>query len=168
MARHVLRAFCSEDPTPVEVLRRVNHALYYQMSEEAPFLTMVYGILDSRAGAFTYCNAGHPPPVLYEPGRDSWRELSATGGVVGAALDLSYAQESVVLAPGAVLALFTDGIGEARRGQEMLGSAGVGAVVKAHVSESVEAILEAILRRVREFAGGTVRDDIAVVVLRHD
>src|SRR5262249_28609587 len=128
MARHVVHAFSLEDPTPSRVVSRLNRALCSQMPEECPFLTLVYAVLDRQTLALTYVNAGHPSPVLYEPNSGVCRELAGTGGVVGAAPEMSYTQASVVLQPGFILALFTDGITEARTGEELLGSEGVGAV----------------------------------------
>jgi AmiR/NasT family two-component response regulator len=168
MARHVLRAYSSEDPTPARVVSRLNWALSSQMPDECPFLTLVYGVLDQQALTLNYVNAGHPSPVLYERNTGVCRELAATGGVVGAIPEMIYAQERVALQPGFVLGLFTDGVTEARVEEEMFGSAGVGAVVEEHASESANSIVGAILERARRFAGGEIHDDVAIVVIRSE
>jgi serine phosphatase RsbU (regulator of sigma subunit) len=168
MARHVVHAFSLEDPTPARVVSRLNWALCSQMPEECPFLTLVYAVLDRQTLALTYVNAGHPSPVVYEPNAGMCRELAATGGVVGAAPEMAYTQASVTLQPGFVLALFTDGVTEARTGEEMLGSEGVAAVVEEHASKSANSIVEAILERARRFAGGELHDDVAIVVIRNE
>jgi AmiR/NasT family two-component response regulator len=168
MARHVVRAFSVEDPTPSRVVSRLNRALCSQMPEECPFLTLVYAVLDRQTLALTYVNAGHPSSVLYEPNSGVCRELAATGGVVGAAPEMSYTQASVALQPGFVLALFTDGVTEARTGEEMLGSAGVSSIVKEHASESANSIVDAILEGALGFAGGRLHDDVAIVVIRNE
>src|SRR5262249_41841991 len=131
-------------------------------------LTLVYGVLDRQMPALTYVNAGHPSPVVYEPNRGVCRELAATGGVVGAAPEMAYTQASVTLQPGFLLALFPDGVTEARTGEEMLGSAGVSSVVEEHASESANSIVEAILERARRFAGGELHDDVAIAVIRNE
>jgi AmiR/NasT family two-component response regulator len=168
MARHVVYAFSLEDPTPARVVSRLNRALCSQMPEECPFLTLVYAVLDRQTLALTYVNAGHPSPIVYAPTSGMCRELAATGGVVGAAPEMAYTQASVTLQPGFVLALFTDGVTEARTGEEMLGSEGVAAVVEEHASESANSIVEAILERARRFAGGELHDDVAIVVIRNE
>jgi len=63
-ARYMLRAYALEEPSPARVLTRLNRALYDQGSRECQFLTLVYGVLDLETAAFTYGNAGHPPPLL--------------------------------------------------------------------------------------------------------
>jgi sigma-B regulation protein RsbU (phosphoserine phosphatase) len=136
------------------------------MSEESPYVTLFYGVLDLEERSLTYANAGHPSPFLCEPAARRCRELEATGGVVGAAPEIVYAQQNVILPPGAVLALFTDGVTEAHTGAELLGSAGVRAAVEAHVAGSADVIADAILARAREFGGGELHDDVAIVVIR--
>jgi serine phosphatase RsbU (regulator of sigma subunit) len=41
-------------------------------------------------------------------------------------------------------------------------------VVQAHATESADAIADAIFTRAREFASGVLRDDVAIVVIRHE
>jgi DNA-binding NarL/FixJ family response regulator len=168
MARHMLRAYCLEDPAPARVLDRLNHALYQHMDERCQFVTMVYGVLELETLLFTYSSAGHPPPVLYEPDRQNCGELKTTGGIVGAVPGMEFGQESVVLSPGSVLALVTDGVTEAHTPGRMLESSGLCKVVQEHAAEPAESIVEAILDRAREYAGGYLHDDVAIVVLKND
>jgi sigma-B regulation protein RsbU (phosphoserine phosphatase) len=168
VARHILRAYSLEDPSPAAVLTRLNRALYYQLSDECPFITMVYGVLDWRTGALTYGNAGHPPPVLSIPGREAFQALEATGSIVGGMLEMEYEEESIDLVPGATLALFTDGVMEARSAAgEMFGIEGVTTAVREAAGASAETIAAAILDRALATAGGHLNDDVAIVVLRH-
>jgi sigma-B regulation protein RsbU (phosphoserine phosphatase) len=169
----MLRAYCLEDPAPERVLARLNRALYTQMSDECPFISLVYGILDQQDTSFTYAGAGHPAPLLWEPGQTatarapSCRQLRSNGGILGMFPEREYAQERVTLSPGALLVMFTDGVTEAHVGTELLESAGVEQVVEAHAMEPVEAIADAILSRARQFAGGFLRDDVAMLVIRN-
>jgi serine phosphatase RsbU (regulator of sigma subunit) len=70
------------------------------------------------------------------------------------------------LAPGSVLALVTDGVTEAHSGDRMLELSGVSTIVQRVASDPAKAIVAAILARAAEFAGGALRDDAAVVVLK--
>jgi AmiR/NasT family two-component response regulator len=168
MARHMLHAYSLEDPDPARVLSRLNRALFQRTDPDSLFVTLVYGVLDRKTLAFTYATAGHPPPVLYDPGQQCCRELRSTGGILGAVAEMQYDEESMALPPGAVLALFTDGVTEAHTSAEMLESSGVCAVVQEHAAETVEAIADAILARARQFAGGYLRDDVAIIVLKSE
>ena len=168
MARYMLRAYSMEDPAPAHVLTRLNRALCMQADNDSLFVTIVYGILDLRTRTLVYGSAGHPPPVIYRPAERRARDLLSTGGIIGAIPDLKYGQESVELPPGSVLALFTDGVTEAHTPEEMLESAGVCRVIEQHAAESAEAIASAILTRARQFAGGYLQDDVAIVVLKSE
>src|SRR5262249_53700011 len=84
MSKDMRRAYASEDPAPDRVMTRLNAALFNQMSEECMFITLVYGVLDTRAGTLTYANAAHPHPLLYDPRNCTFEELTTTGGMVGA------------------------------------------------------------------------------------
>jgi serine phosphatase RsbU (regulator of sigma subunit) len=173
MARHTLRAYSVEDPSPAGALTRLNRALYGQMSETCLFLSMFYGVLDLRAGRLIYGNAGHPPPFLCDPASGRCEELNPTGTVVAAIPEMEYGEARAAVPPGSLLALFTDGVTEARAAGELFGSEGIRAVILEHRISyawraSAETIAQAILDRARQFAGGYLKDDAAVLVLRHD
>jgi AmiR/NasT family two-component response regulator len=167
MARHMLRAYCVEDASPVQVLTRLNRALCPQMSDDCPFISLLYGVLDRRDSSFAYCSAGHPAPLLWEPEQRCCRTLDLNRGVVGMFPEREYDQERVTLSQGATLVMFTDGVTEAHNGTEMLESAGVRQLVEERASEPVEVIADSILARARQFAGGFLRDDVAILVMRN-
>jgi len=168
MAKYMLRAYALENPSPQWVISRLNQALYNQMSEECMFITMVYGVLDRKQGTFTYTNAAHPPPILYQPESKTIMELAPTGGMVGAVIEMQFTEETVALEPGSVLTMFTDGVTEARTDQTMLENEGVREVVQAHAGEDAGSIATAIYNRALEFASGVLRDDVAIVVVKNE
>jgi sigma-B regulation protein RsbU (phosphoserine phosphatase) len=94
--------------------------------------------------------------------------LEATGSIVGAMLEMEYHQAALRLEPGAALVLFTDGVMEARSpGGRMLGVEGIRAVVQECARQSADQIAAAVLEAARRLAGGPLRDDAAVVVIRN-
>jgi serine phosphatase RsbU (regulator of sigma subunit) len=166
MAKYMLRAYATEEVSPVAVLSRLNRALYSQMSEDCMFITMVYGVLDMRTGEFTYVNAAHPHPLVYHPERQAVLELPTTGGMVGALPEMEFQEQQTRLEPGAVLLLYTDGVTEARTGQDMLEIQGVQEVLCATAGGSAGAICDAVFRRALEFSGGNLKDDVAIVAIK--
>jgi serine phosphatase RsbU (regulator of sigma subunit)/DNA-binding response OmpR family regulator len=166
MAKYILRAYAVEDPGPASVITRLNRSLYSQMSEDCMFITMVYGVLDTRTGDFTYVNAAHPPPLIYHPDRDEVSELATTGGMVGALPAMDFQQRRARLKPGGVLLLYTDGVTEARTAHEMLEIQGVQAVLRRAAGGSAQSICDLVYRRALEFSGGSLKDDVAIVAIR--
>lgn len=167
MAKYMLRAYLRQDPSPRDVMRRLNEALYDEWSEDCMFITMVYGILDLNDNSFTYTNAAHPPPIVYQARSGQFTELMPTGGMIGALPQMEFEQVTISLEPGSLVAMFTDGVTEARSGDDMLENSGVQDVIASRAGDSAEAIAQAIQERAREFAGGHLRDDVAIVVFRN-
>jgi serine phosphatase RsbU (regulator of sigma subunit)/CHASE3 domain sensor protein len=104
-ARHMLIGCALLDPTPDRVLARVNAEL---VRIKSPMTTALSGIVDAKTLEFAYATAGHPPPVLVEPGgRARLLEFGALPlGVVGNA---EYRTHRVAMVPGAMIVLYTDG-----------------------------------------------------------
>jgi serine phosphatase RsbU (regulator of sigma subunit) len=85
---------------------------------------------------------------------------------VGAFPQARYQQGRVLIEPGAVLALFTDGVVEARRGQDEAAWKGLRSLLEAHAGEDAEAIAQAIFHQAQNQAGGELQDDVAIVAIR--
>jgi serine phosphatase RsbU (regulator of sigma subunit)/DNA-binding response OmpR family regulator len=167
-AKYGLRAYAALDPSPARVIALLNASLQGQMPEECAFLTLVYAVIDTRAGAVTYANAGHPFPLLYDPRARSFEELTATGGLVGAWPTMTYSERTLPLPKGSVLAFYTDGVTEARTGIDMLALSGVQRVIAATANRRADQIAAEILRTAIRQSGGSLSDDIAIVVLRRE
>lgn len=166
MAKYILRAYAMEDVSPAGVVTRLNRALHNQMSEECMFITLVYGVLDHATGRFTYTNAAHPPPLLYRTDRDRFEELVTTGGMVGAIQEMEYGEATVELRRDDVLALYTDGVTEARTDGAMLEQEGVCEVLRATARSTARRVADAVYNRALEASAGQLKDDVAIVVIR--
>jgi len=166
MAKYMLRAYAVEDPSPGTVITRLNRSLYSQMSEDCMFITMVYGVLDTQTREFTYVNAAHPYPLIYDADRDEISELPTTGGMVGAMPSMEFQEGHARLEPGSVLLLYTDGVTEARTGSDMLEIQGVQAVLRRAAGASARTICDLVYRRAVDFSGGSLKDDVAIVAIR--
>ena len=96
------------------VVARVNQ-LVYEVSSPERYATFFFAEYDPKSRLLTYVNAGHNPPMLLTPAAEGWqlRRLEAGGTVVGMLPSFPYTQAQVQLAPGDILAAYTDGISEA-------------------------------------------------------
>ena len=112
MARTLMRATAIQHvDEPGLVLQRVNDFLEQNNSEDL-FVTLFYGVLDERTGAFHYANGGHNPPIFVD--HHHANPLETTGGVALGMFDgLDYADARVDMVPGSRLVLFSDGVTEA-------------------------------------------------------
>jgi sigma-B regulation protein RsbU (phosphoserine phosphatase) len=108
--RAALRTALRRDGCAVGVAEEMNRVLL-EVTGAARFVTAVYGILDPASGRFAYVNCGHNPPLLL--GADGRREVLDKGGpALGLVLAAGYEVAEITLAPGDLLALYTDGVVE--------------------------------------------------------
>jgi serine phosphatase RsbU (regulator of sigma subunit) len=158
-ARQMLIGCALVDPTPGHVLARVNAEL---VAERSPMITAVAGLIDARTREFRYASAGHPAPVLLEPGRRA-RFLEVGSLPLGVNADTQYATHRVASAPGALLVLYTDGMIEhshdVLQGETILLEAVESAAERA-VEDPAKAIRDAIFSRYQ------ISDDAAILAIR--
>lgn len=76
------------------------------------YFTLWYGVYDPADRRLTYASAGHPPALLVTPGQAGIRRLRTAQPPIGTFDDVTWVPESVTLAPGATLYVFSDGVFE--------------------------------------------------------
>ncbi|MDO8585560.1 MAG: PAS domain S-box protein [Armatimonadota bacterium] len=165
MARYALRAYVHEDADPERTLDRLNKTLSDYMPQDL-FITLFYGVLDPATHSLSYGSAGHEPPLVYRRGSNTVVSLEVTGCAVGAGAKCGYTKQTLQLEPGDVLLAYTDGITEARMNGQLFG---MDRLIKTLIdnSEADERVLaDAVFESARQFSGGALRDDAAVLVVR--
>jgi serine phosphatase RsbU (regulator of sigma subunit) len=164
MAKFVFRSLAREHPEPGDFLASANEVI---CSEIGPgkFISMSYVVVDGRSGLVAGASAGHPAPRVVLPD-GSTRPLEAHGLVLGIDGDQQYAESRVELPVGASLVLYTDGVVEARRDGELYGDDRLDALLAEGHDLPARSLAAAVAEDAREFAGGDLSDDLAVVVIR--
>ncbi len=162
--RAALRAHVDNLYYLYEVMRRVNR-MVCRDTRPGEFVTCFYGVLDRHNLRLTYCNAGHPPPLLLRDGVVS--ELQGANMVLGIEAAEAYEQHVIELRPGDALLLYTDGLTDAmnferdRWGRDRL----IAAFAKG--GATAEAVSQNVLWELRRFVGMSERnDDITAIVAR--
>src|SRR5258706_1055404 len=169
LAAAVLGMFSSEatyQTGAATLITRLNTGLF-RRAIESRFLTTFYGMLGPD-GAFTYCNAGHNAPLLVSG--SEIRRLETGGVLLGLFEHATFEEESLTLKPGDLIILFSDGVTEALdpAGEEftddrLLACAG------AHLANTPQQVLDALLEDVRTFcADATQSDDVTVVMVKYN
>jgi serine phosphatase RsbU (regulator of sigma subunit) len=166
MGKYMLRAFAFEHPEPSDVLKRLNLALFTYSTHEV-FITMFFAVIDMATGEVSYANAGHPPALLVRA-RDPncMVRLGSTAPPVGAFRESDFATDTVHLEPGDLLVAYTDGVTEARAGQQFFGVERVEDVVAEVAPEGPDATADAIYATVRAFTRSDPHDDVALIVAK--
>ncbi|MEU0941618.1 SpoIIE family protein phosphatase [Streptomyces canus] len=162
--RTAVRAYTTVGQSPEEVMRSTNRLLIDLGAEL--FASCLYLRLDPERGRAVMARAGHPPPLLRRPdGRVRVLDL-AGGPLLGIDGSAVYPTTEVELAPGSVLALYTDGLIESP-----------GVDIEDALAELGRQLAEAGDRPLDELADELVRrsaaareriDDVALLLLRAD
>jgi serine phosphatase RsbU (regulator of sigma subunit) len=156
--------FTRTDPAPADLVRELNATL---APKTAPtkFVTLVVGLLDPKTGLVEFTNAGHVAPLVIS--RDGVHPLTTTDMVVGLFPSAQYHTQSVTLAEGDSIVLFTDGVTEAENAEEeQLGLEPVATLVTTLHGVPAPVILATIEQHVHAFIGETpAGDDVTMLAL---
>ena len=168
LSRTLLRTFAADYPDePGKVLLAANARMLAD-SDTGHFVTLVYGVLDPGNGCFTYANAGHHPPYLFQlGGKDKAHMLRPTGPALGVMPDGVWQQVSVQVEPGQMLLFYTDGLVDAQSPEHMFfGDWRLLETAGKLDKPSAQDALDALLSQVRAFSGDAAQyDDITVMVV---
>ena len=81
--------------------------------DSAMLATLFFAILNTETGDLCYINAGHDPPCILR-GEIIQTQIQPTGPIVGAIEDAVYKVETLMLAPGDRLVIYSDGVPDAQ------------------------------------------------------
>lgn len=151
---------------PAHCLERANKLLY-RSTDARTFVSLFYGILDTRNNSFVYANAGQDMPILFSEGNPP-RLLSASGIALGLTEDATYNAQIVSIRPGDFLIIYTDGIQETMNAEnEEFGEERIRNLVLNNKSESASAIVDRLFDAVHEHAAQMAQqDDMTALVVR--
>jgi phosphoserine phosphatase RsbU/P len=172
--RYSVRAESAHRAAPSDVLAAVNASLDAGSDEVADpdseaaerFATAALATFerDGRDWRVTLSLAGHPHPLLRRAD-GTVEALGAPGLPLGLFPDAPLVDVSVQLRSGDALLLFTDGLTEARAGDEEFGVHRLAEVLAESGTCTAEQLVAHIERRVAVFGQGEHRDDTALMAL---
>lgn len=162
------RTFRKHADEPVQYIQRLNRELKDHLSNY--FITGIYGILKADAegnATLTFTNGGHPLPVLF----DHERRISTIGKsntVIGILDEPVFEDQTVRLAKGDRIFLYTDGIPETTNSEkEIIGfDKNLLDMFSRSQSITLKETLDKILDEVNGFRGDSPSsDDISIIGL---
>ena len=171
ICRSVLRSQAAGNPSPADVLQKVNRQLYPDIKEDM-FISTAYVILDHARNVVTLCRAGHDAPLLYQHQTRTITPLKPPGMVVGidsgSVFDRITSDFVLTLERDDCLLLYTDGVTEAldANGDEF-GFERMVECVRASAASGAPAIIARIIDELRSFVGSQPQnDDITLIAIR--
>jgi len=162
--RSTIHAFVHESATAAEALTRANSVLCCQQADGSAFVTVFLVVIDACSGDISYSTAGHPPAAICRA--YGGLQFLRCGQLPLAVMDpVAFEDYSDRLEPGDKLVLYTDGINEARNGQDLLEMEGLHQALVDNCRLPASELARAIIKTATDWSGGKLSDDAAVVVV---
>ena len=167
-SRSIIKAQALANPYPVKVMPLANRLITEDAQDYRLFVTVFYGLYNVKTHLLHYTNAGHTLALLFHPATSSCSTLLSRSLPLGMFALATFEQADILLAPGDVLALYTDGVNEARNAEgEVFGTERLVHLILEYGGCSPQALKDAIVNRVQTFSEGQEqRDDITVMIVQ--
>lgn len=167
MSHTLLRFTGSRCTDPVKTVTETNDMLARE-SFDSMFVTLFYGVYNTRTGVVRYVNAGHNPPYILKANGEV-KELAYSKNIcMGVLEEFPYQAEELTLEHGDTLVTFTDGVTEACDvNNNLYGEPRLEALLASLAGKTAEEITNAMNADVANYATGAEQsDDITILTLK--
>jgi serine phosphatase RsbU (regulator of sigma subunit) len=170
MARSLLHDAIAPGKRPGDVLAEVNDGLTRDLEgQRLPyFLTLALAVFDPSDRSLVVAGGGHNPVLV--AGRDGVREVPSRGAALGVRTGLHFPEDRLAVEPGATVALYTDGLTEARDAEgRLFGLDRLQRSLESCHERPLRDTLEGVWDDVADFRGdGAPTDDATLLLARLD
>ncbi len=130
------------------------------------FATLFIGMLDPATYTISYVNAGHPfPLVVHKDGKIN--HLESSGLMIGAFEQCEWEEHQIELNPGSLIFVFSDGVTEAQRGEELYDEQRMEPRVVEFSKHPPAEMVSLIMRDIADFADDVAgADDITMLIIK--
>ncbi len=153
--------------SPKKALELINQEINKYILEE-DYLTIFYGILNSKTGEFIYSNGGHTQPYYYDFSSDEISELKVSGSLIGIFDNINLDEKSLTFDKGDFIFMYTDGIPDNRnKFDENFGKNRLTDIINQNKFLSADDLCASVIDSHLAFVGDMkMKDDISLVVLK--
>jgi sigma-B regulation protein RsbU (phosphoserine phosphatase) len=164
ITRAGLRFVAGMEQTMDKLLERVNVSVTDTNSNDM-FVTLFMGRINMETNHMEYCNAGHNSIIVVPPDGDPYFLKAKPNLAIGLFEDFVYEAESLDLASGTRLILYTDGVNEAERADKSLfGNDRLLEWAKTARGGTEKEVVDSLYNTVLQFTEGNVQnDDITIM-----
>ena len=161
--KYLLRVFLRQYRDPAQAIEELNTVLSATGRPEE-LVSLCAVVFDQAAGTLRFASAGHPAVWLWHDGEV--RPLRATGPLLTLDPKGSYSSKEVPLEPGDLVLMYTDGLAEARDGEQLFGEDRIGNMLRRDPGQDVNSLCKSLLEAARDFASEPLTDDVAILAIR--
>jgi sigma-B regulation protein RsbU (phosphoserine phosphatase) len=146
-----------------ELVQRVNRELIAAGGANKSS-TLFYGVFEGATRRFSYVNAGHPPAIVLAG--EETRFLESTGLPLGLFPEISHTARTIVLPPGSMLLIYSDGVLEARNvSGDSFGIERLAGALLREIESDAERALARVVAEIRDFEGDAILEDDQTLLL---
>jgi serine phosphatase RsbU (regulator of sigma subunit) len=161
--KYLLRVFLRQYRDPAQAFEELNSQLWSQARTEE-FVSLFVAIFDQVAGTLRFASAGHPAAWFWHDGEV--RSLRATGPLLMLERNAEYRSREVELRAGDLLLIYTDGLAEARAGEQLFGEERIAGTLRRDPGMEADVLCKSLLSAARDFATVPLSDDVAIMAVR--
>ncbi|MEZ6234728.1 MAG: SpoIIE family protein phosphatase [Phycisphaerales bacterium] len=167
-ARATLRLRARTTANLGRILTDMNNVLADDF-QDGRFMTMAIALIEPGARRARWACAGHESPLVYEPSTDAFRTLTGGDYPLGVVPGTEFREYPIEgLSPGAILAIGTDGIWEAKNeAGEMFGIERLREIIRRQAGHSAAQIARTIDQELERFLGqARANDDVTYAIAK--
>ena len=162
-AKYLLRVFLRQFRDPAQALEELNRQMS-ALERFEEFISICVVVFDTEAATLRVASAGHPAAWLWHD--REVRPLRATGPLLMLDPDGAYTSREIPLDIGDLLLLYTDGLAEARAGEQLFGEDRVANTLRRDPGVTPDVLCKVLLEAARDFATEPISDDIAILAIK--
>ena len=162
-AKYLLRVFLRQYRDPAQALEELNRQMS-SLERVEEFISICVVVFDTEASTLRVASAGHPAAWLWHD--REVRPLRATGPLLMLDPNGEYMSREIPLDTGDLLLLYTDGLAEARSGEQLFGEDRVANTLRRDPGVAPDVLCKTLLEAARDFASEPMTDDVAILAIR--
>lgn len=164
-AKYLLRVFLRQFRDPAQALEELNTQLS-ALDRGEEMISLFVVVFDTEAGTVRYASAGHPAAWLWH--QKDVRPLRSTGPLLMLDPNATFHSRELRLDSGDLVLLYTDGLSEARAGDQLFGEDRIANALRRDPGADPGVLVKALLEAARDFSREPITDDIAILAIRRD
>lgn len=167
----ILHALCNDYTSAIDLLVKTNR-LFRKNANRNTFISLIFGMIDTARGSFSFSRAGHNPLLYYNSQEKKLYEHTPKGIGLGMAPDELFVknivEEKIDFKSGDIIMMFTDGVVEAKNEQQAFyGDKKLQGLIEKYADLCAEELLDKIKEDVETFGKNTSQhDDMTMVIIK--
>jgi sigma-B regulation protein RsbU (phosphoserine phosphatase) len=171
LTKGFVHALAEVSGSPSTVLTQVNK-LFYENVDRGVFISMVYGVFDTKQHVLTLARAGHNPVIMRKTQATQVEVINPMGLALGldpgATFAKSIQEVSIPFQSGDLFVFYTDGFPEAmNKTMEEFGEERLCQTIQNYAHGTAAEIMDGVFAEMRLFVGKAKQhDDMTIVVVK--